>query len=87
MSLSTMRSARIAQDAEAMHSSGYFVDAIGRLFQELASEAPDAVDRILNGYTLGGIAAGLRIVGGELMARGDDLKGQLGEVARKEDAA
>lgn len=78
---------RISKDANSMHDTGYFIDALGRLFQDLTGEAPDAVERILNGYTLGGIAAGLRIVGSELMSRGESLnaliEGALVEGAAK----
>ncbi|TFH81789.1 hypothetical protein [Pseudomonas kribbensis] len=68
---------RIDDAANSAHSAGYFIDAIGRLFFDLAGEDPDAVERILNGYTLGGIAAGLRIVGSDLMSRSDELKALL----------
>ncbi|WP_058545794.1 hypothetical protein [Pseudomonas fluorescens] len=74
---------RIADDAESMHSAGYFVDALGRLLLDLAAEAPDSVERILNGYTVGGIAAGLRIVGTDLMNRGDNLNALLKKLDSK----
>ncbi len=76
MSILRLPPTRIA-DAESVHSAGYFVDALGRLLLDLAAEAPDSVEKILNGYTVGGIAAGLRIVGADLMNRGDDLNALL----------
>jgi hypothetical protein len=84
MSQSTIPLVRISDDADSMHSAGYFIDSIGRLFLDLAGEAPDSVERILNGYTVGGIAAGLRIVGSDLMSRGDDLNGLLAKQGGKE---
>lgn len=83
MSLQHLPATRIADDAESMHSAGYFVDALGRLLFDLASEAPCSVEKILNGYTVGGIAAGLRIVGTDLMNRGDDLNAFLTKLDRK----
>ncbi|PMY37346.1 hypothetical protein C1Y35_19875 [Pseudomonas sp. GW456-L14] len=75
---------RIADEAESMRSTGYFVDALGRLFLDLAAEAPCSVEKILNGYTVGGIAEGLRIVGSELMYRAEELQGLLEKQANKE---
>lgn len=75
---------RIADEAESMHSAGYFVDALGRLFHDLAAEAPCSVEKILNGYTVGGIAEGLRIVGSDLMYRAEELQDLLGKRASKE---
>ncbi|MBV4519694.1 hypothetical protein KVG88_06430 [Pseudomonas sp. SWRI74] len=77
---------RVANDANSMHSAGYFVDAIGRLFQDLAGEAPDEVEKVLNGYTLGGIAAGLRLVGTDLMSRGESLTAFIERVDSEEAA-
>ncbi|MGY3172403.1 di/tricarboxylate transporter [Pseudomonas sp. TE12234] len=84
MGRSIISPARISDDADSMHSAGYFIDAIGRLFLDLAGEAPDTVEQILNGYTIGGIAAGLRIVGSDLMARGDDLNALLAKLDSRE---
>ncbi|AXP04286.1 hypothetical protein J3P85_19505 [Pseudomonas sp. Z1-12] len=77
---------RIADDAESMHSAGYFVDALGRLLLDLSAEVPESVEKILNGYTIGGIAAGLRIIGTDLMARGDDLNALLSKPDSKREA-
>ena len=86
MSLLRVSPTRIADDAESMHSAGYFVDALGRLLLDLAAEAPDSVEKIFNGYTVGGIAAGLRIVGTDLMTRGDDLNALISKPDSKRDA-
>ncbi|QHA83558.1 hypothetical protein E3Z27_18670 [Pseudomonas mediterranea] len=86
MSLQHLPAPRIAEDAEPMHSAGYFIDALGRLLLDLAAEAPDSVEKILNGYTIGGIAAGLRIVGTDLMTRGDDLNALLSKPDSKREA-
>jgi hypothetical protein len=69
-----------------MHSAGYFIDALGRLLLDLAAEAPDPVEKILNGYTVGGIVAGLRIVGTDLMNRGDNLNALIAELGSKRES-
>lgn len=83
MSLQHLPTSRVAEDAESMHSSGYFIDALGRLLLDLAAEAPDSVEKILNGYTVGGIVAGLRIVGTDLMNRGENLNALITELGSK----
>ncbi|AZC51798.1 hypothetical protein C4K35_4223 [Pseudomonas chlororaphis subsp. piscium] len=86
MSRQNLSLKRIADEAGSMHSAGYFVNAIGRLFHDLAAEAPCSVEKILNGYTVGGIAAGLQIVGGELMCRAEELQDLLGKQTSEEGA-
>ena len=77
---------RIADEAELMHSAGYFVDALGHLFHNLGAEASCAVEKVLNGYTIGGIAEGLQIVGTQLMVRAEKLQDLLGKQTREEGA-
>ena len=83
MSLQHLPTSRVAEDAESMHSAGYFIDALGRLLMDLSVEAPDSVEKVLNGYTVGGIVAGLRIVGTDLMIRGENLNALITELGSK----
>lgn len=86
MSQQNLSLKRIANEAESMHYAGYFVDALGRLFNDLATEAPCSVERILNGYTLGGMASGLQVVGTQLMVRAEKLQDLLGKQTSEEGA-
>ncbi|AMS13167.1 hypothetical protein A3218_02120 [Pseudomonas chlororaphis] len=86
MSLQTLTLKRISDEASSMQSAGYFVDAPDRLFHDLAAEAPCSVEKILNGYIVGGIAEGLQIVGTQLMVRAEKLQDLLGKHTSEEEA-
>ncbi|BAV74173.1 hypothetical protein PCAU_1964 [Pseudomonas chlororaphis subsp. aurantiaca] len=77
MSQQNLSLKRISDEASSMHSAGYFIDTLGCLLHELAADAPSSVETALNGYTVGGVAAGLQLIGGQLMNRAEKLQDLL----------
>lgn len=59
------------------YAAGYFVDALSRFIDTVSTEDPDLCEKALDGYVLGGLVAGLRIVGGGLMERCEVFKDKL----------
>lgn len=70
---------RLKDEAEAMSNACYFVDALATFISDIAAADPCLCDKALNGYAVGGLMTGLRIVGSSLMARGDEFTTLLKE--------
>ncbi|RON90380.1 hypothetical protein [Pseudomonas fluorescens] len=64
---------RLKIEAEAMSQAGYFVDALAKFIGTVGAHDPELCDQALDGYVVGGLAAGLRLIGSELMNRGDEF--------------
>lgn len=67
-------------EAEAMSNSGYFIDALAKFIGVVGAEEPELCERALDGYVVGGLAAGLRLIGAELMSRGDEFATLIDQV-------
>ena len=65
--------ARLRNEAEAMHDSGYFVSALAQLITTMGAEEPELLEKAFNGYVVCGIMSGLGLIGSELMCRADEL--------------
>ncbi|MDI3399637.1 hypothetical protein QLG12_15595 [Pseudomonas sp. V88_4] len=64
---------RLKIEAEAMSQAGYFVDALAKFIGTVGANDPELCEQALDGYVVGGLAAGLRLIGTELMIRGDEF--------------
>jgi hypothetical protein len=64
----------LTETAETMRSCGYFVDALAKLVASVGEEDPLLAERVLDGYVLGGLVAGLRLAGAEMMGQGEHLE-------------
>ncbi|MEA9996303.1 hypothetical protein QN382_12490 [Pseudomonas sp. 10B1] len=65
-----------AETAET-YAAGYFIDALSRFIDNVSTEDPDLCDKALDAYVLGGLVAGLRIIGGGLMERCEEFTEKL----------
>lgn len=68
---------RLQNEAHAMHEAGYFIDALAKFIGKVGSDDPHLCDEALDGYVVGGLLAGLRIVGADLMGRSEELQKTL----------
>jgi len=64
---------RLKDEASAMNKAGYFVDSLARFIGHIAAHDPCLCDEALDGYAVGGLMAGLRVVGSDLMVRAEEL--------------
>ncbi|MHC8396155.1 hypothetical protein ACYZT8_21310 [Pseudomonas sp. LB3P93] len=71
--------ARLKIEAEAMSQAGYFVDALAKFIGTVGAHDPELCEQALDGYVVGGLAAGLRLIGTELMVRGDEFASLIAE--------
>ena len=70
---------RLKIEAEAMSQAGYFVDALAKFIGTVGANDPELCEQALDGYVVGGLAAGLRLIGTELMIRGDEFATLIAE--------
>lgn len=70
---------RLKIEAEAMSQAGYFVDALAKFIGNVGANDPELCEQALDGYVVGGLAAGLRLIGTELMIRGDEFATLIAE--------
>ena len=70
---------RLKVEAEAMSQAGYFVDALAKFIGSVGANDPELCEQALDGYVVGGLAAGLRLIGTELMIRGDEFATLIAE--------
>lgn len=61
------------REAQANHDAAYFVDALAKLIDTIGSDDPCLCAKALDGYVVGGLVAGLRIVSEEMMARNEAI--------------
>lgn len=73
MSRTTIPLSRIKDEVEAMSNAGYFVDALAKFIGQVGADEPCVCEEALNGYVVGGLMAGLRIIGTDLMNRAEEL--------------
>lgn len=73
---------RLKIEAEAMSQAGYFVDALAKFIGTVGANDPELCEQALDGYVVGGLAAGLRLIGTELMIRGDEFATLIAESDR-----
>jgi hypothetical protein len=64
---------RFKREAQANHDAAYFVDALAKLIDTVGSDDPCLCAKALDGYVVGGLVAGLRIVSEEMMGRNEGL--------------
>ncbi|WP_236247798.1 hypothetical protein [Pseudomonas mosselii] len=79
MTRPTVEVENLKTTAAAVSDIGYFVDALGKLIATIGGEDPCLCDRALDGYTVGGLMAGLRVVGSELQGHGDHLEALINQ--------
>lgn len=70
---------RLKIEAEAMSQAGYFVDALAKFIGTVGANDPELCEQALDGYVVGGLAAGLSLIGTELMIRGDEFATLIAE--------
>jgi hypothetical protein len=73
MSRSAVPLSRLKDQANAMNNAGYFVDSLAKFIGSVAADEPFACNKALDGYVVGGLMAGLSIVGADLMCRAEEL--------------
>ena len=59
------------------YAAGYFIDALARFIDTVSDEDAALCEKALDQYVLGGLVAGLKIVGSNLMERSDAFKDTL----------
>lgn len=64
---------RLKDEASAMSEAGYFVDSLARFISHIAAHDPCLCEEALDCYAVGGLMAGLRVVGSDLMVRAEKL--------------
>ncbi|HEY0287179.1 MAG TPA: hypothetical protein VGC62_09240 [Pseudomonas sp.] len=64
---------RFKREAQANHDAAYFVGALAKLIDTVGSDDPCLCAKALDGYVVGGLVAGLRIVSGEMMVRNEGI--------------
>jgi hypothetical protein len=64
---------RLKGEADAMSRAGYFFDALGKFIDTVGANDPELCEQALNGYVVGGLAAGLSLIGMDLMIRGEEF--------------
>ncbi|WP_277592954.1 hypothetical protein [Pseudomonas chlororaphis] len=64
---------RLKSEAEAMTQAGYFIDALAKFIGTVGADDPCLCEKALDGYVVGGLVAGLRLIGSELMYRGEEF--------------
>lgn len=70
---------RLKGEADAMSRAGYFVDALAKFIGTVGDNDPELCEQALNGYVVGGLAAGLSLIGMGLMIRGEDFAKLISE--------
>jgi hypothetical protein len=70
---------RLKLEAEAMSQAGHFVDALAKFIGTVGAHDPELCEQALDGYVVGGLAAGLRLIGTELMVRDDEFASLIAE--------
>lgn len=70
---------RLKGEADAMSQAGYFVDALSKFIDTVGTNDPELCEQALNGYVVGGLAAGLSLIGTGLMIRGENFAKLISE--------
>ena len=73
MSRNSIPLSRLKDEASAMSNAGYFVDSLAKFIGKIAADEPCVCDEALDGYVVGGLMAGLRLIGSDLMCRAEEF--------------
>ena len=82
MNLRTMQ-----QDAQLMMEAGNFFNVIADLINDNATEENTCGSPFLNGYRIGGLMVGMKMVASSLSSRGEDLSELVWKEEEKAQAA
>jgi hypothetical protein len=77
MSHPAIHLSRLKEQASAMHDTGYFIKSLASFISEVGEENPDLCEKALNGYVVGGLMAGLKLIGSDLIAQADEFNGLI----------
>ncbi|MBF8775628.1 hypothetical protein [Pseudomonas fulva] len=73
MNIKSIPLSRLKDEAAAMSNAGYFVDSLAKFIGKVGADDPQICEEALDGYVVGGLMAGLRMIGADLMCRAEEF--------------